>query len=232
MAAAVLVPFSSTEPWRRRARDHIVGWYQTQGYDVVEGACNKPWRKAVAVAEAADRTDADVFVVADADCLCGDGVAAALAEVEAGAAWAIPHHTVHRLDQAATEAVYAGTAPAATTRRVQHPYKGFAGGGIVVLTRALWEQVPLDPRFEGWGGEDSSWALALTCLAGPPARLGADLYHLWHPPPERMSRRWGSRESRVLEIRYIRAARSGRPAPQLMADIVAEARDALEWVAA
>jgi hypothetical protein len=231
MGAAVLVPFASAEPWRVRARDHVAASYQEAGFEVVEGTCAGPWRKAVAVADAARRTVADVLVVADADCLSG-GVAAGVAAVEAGAVWAIPHLTVHRLDQAATEAVYAGTDPADTRGRTQRPYKGFAGGGIVVLGRAAWKQVPLDPRFEGWGGEDSSWALALACLAGQPARLGADLYHLWHPPSDRMSRRWGSPESRLLEIRYIRAARSGRAARGAMAALVGEARDALEGVAA
>jgi hypothetical protein len=231
MSSAVLVPFTSDEPWRVRARDHVIACYQTAGFEVVEGNCAGPWRKAVAVTDAARRTDADVLVVADADCLSA-GVAAGVGTVEAGAPWAVPHLTVHRLDQAATEAVYAGTDPSETRGRTQRPYKGFAGGGIVILSRTAWEQVPLDPRFEGWGGEDSSWALALTCLIGEPARLTADLHHLWHPPSDRMSRRWGSPESRVLEIRYIRAARAGRTARPAMTAIVDEARTALEGVAA
>lgn len=227
MGAAVLIPFTSDEPWRIRARDHVAARYRSEGFEVVEGACDGPWRKAVAVAAATRRTAADVLVVADADCLCA-GVAAGVAAVEAGAVWAIPHFTVHRLDEAATEAVYTGTDPAATTGRVQRPYKGFAGGGIVILGRATWEQVPLDPRFEGWGGEDSSWALALTSLAGEPARLADDLFHLYHPPSDRISRRWGSPPSRALEIRYTRAARNG--GRSAMTTIVAEARAALEGV--
>lgn len=218
MSVAVVVPFTSDEPWRVRARHHVTGWYETHGYEVVEGSCPEPWRKAVAVADAARRTDADILVVADADCLC-DGVDLAVAAVFSGATWAVPHNLVHRLDEAATGAVYDGAAPVATTGRAQRPYVGFAGGGIVAIARAVYDRVPLDPRFEGWGGEDSSWALALTCLAGEPARFAADLFHLWHPPATRMSRRWGTAAGRALEIRY-RLARSNR---RQMADLLAEA---------
>lgn len=228
MSVSVLIPFASDDRWRIDARSYVVGWYEGLGYDVVIGSCPDPWRKAVAVAHAARNSTADVLVVADADCLCVD-VAPAIAAVETGAAWAVPHLMVHRLDQAATEAVYAGTTPADTTGRTQRAYKGFAGGGIVVIQRDVWENIPMDPRFEGWGGEDSSWSMALTTLAGPPARFAADLFHLWHPPPQRMTRRWGSPPARALEIRYKRAARASRRA---MADIVAEARLALEPVAA
>lgn len=228
MTVSVLIPFASDDPWRVDARHYVGGWYEALGYEVVDGTCPDPWRKAVAVAHAARNSTADVFVVADADCLCS-GVAPAITAVETGAAWAVPHLMVHRLDQAATEVVYTGTDPAATTGRTQSPYKGFAGGGIVVIHRDVWDEIPLDPRFEGWGGEDSSWAMALTTLAGPPERFDADLFHLWHPPPDRMSRRWGSPTSRALELRYKRAARANRRA---MADIVAEARASLEPVAA
>lgn len=228
MTVSVLIPFASDAPWRVRARDHVAASYRAVGFEVIEGACAGPWRKAVAVADAARRTAADVLVVADADCLC-DGLVEAVDAVEGGAPWAVPHFIVHRLDETATEAVYAGADPAATTGRVQRPYKGFAGGGIVIVRRDVLDAVPLDPRFEGWGGEDSSWAMALTTLVGPPSRLDADLFHLWHEPPERMTRRWGSPATRALELRYKRAARTSRRA---MADLVAEARAAFEPVAA
>ncbi len=227
MTVSVLIPFTSEERWRIDAHNYVAGWYRGLGYEPTGGSCPEPWRKAVAVADAASRTDGDVLVIGDADCLCS-GIAAAVEAVEMGAAWAVPHSLVHRLDQTATEQVYSGADPAATRGRVQRPYKGFAGGGIVVVARPVWEQVPLDARFEGWGGEDSSWALALTCLVGKPARFTADLFHLWHPPPERMTRRWGSPPSRALEIRYTRAART--TARSAMATIVAEARAALQGV--
>jgi len=211
MTVSVLIPFSSDEPWRIRARDHVVGWYRSQGYNVVEGGCPGPWRKAVAVAAAAGRSTGEILVVADADCVCG-GVVEAVATVGAGAAWAIPHALVHRLDEAATEAVYGGADPAATVGRTERPYHGFAGGGIVILPRSTYEAIPIDFRFEGWGQEDEAWAMALTSLAGPPARGSADLHHLFHPRPARLSRHIGSAASKQLLGRYLRAAAAGPPA--------------------
>jgi len=222
MTVSVLIPFTSDEPWRLQARDHVVGWYAQFGWEVIEGPCPAPWRKALAVVGAASRSSGEILVVADADCLCA-GVAAAVAAVEAGAAWAVPHLMVHRLDQTATEAVYRGAAPESTTGRAQPPYRGFAGGGIVVLPRSTYLDIPLDPRFEGWGQEDEAWALALTCLAGKPARGSTDLHHLHHPPPARLSRHLGSNASHKLLSRYSRAARS-RPATRDMRALLDEAR--------
>lgn len=223
MTVAVLMPFASTEPWRVRARDHVTAFYRQLGLEVVQGGCEGLWRKAVAVDQAARHTSADVLVVADADCLCA-GLADAVATVAAGAAWAIPHGLVHRLTEQATLDVYTGTPAAATTGRAQRPYQGFAGGGIVALRRDVWERVPMDPRFCGWGGEDSSWALALTTIVGPAVRFGHDLHHLWHPPAPKQLHRWGNPDSRALEIRYRRAARAGRRA---MTDLLAETRVAV-----
>lgn len=217
MTAAVLIPYESSEPWRARARDHVVNRYRAAGHEVIEGGCPAPWRKAVAVDAAARHTTADILVVADADCACP--VDDAIAAVEAGAAWAVPHDLVHRLDEPATEIFYATGEPG--HGRAQRPYRGFEGGGIVVVRRAVWDLAPMDPRFQGWGGEDSSWALALNILAGRPWRGTADLFHLWHPPAPRALRRWGTADNRALEIRYRLAARAGRRA---MTDLVREAR--------
>jgi hypothetical protein len=219
MTVSVLIPFTSDEPWRLLARDHVVGNYRSQGFDVVEGGCPGPWRKAVAVAAAAARSSGEILVVADADCFCA-GVHQAVTAVEAGAPWAMPHELVHRLDQTATGAIYAGAAPWTTMGRTQPPYRGFDGGGIVVLPRATWEQIPLDPRFEGWGNDDEAWALALTCVAGPPTRVTANLYHLYHPEPVRLTRHIGSAASKELLNRYLRAARAGRPAMRALLDEV------------
>jgi hypothetical protein len=89
---------------------------------------------------------------------------------------------------------------------------------MTVLTRETYEQVPLDRRFAGWGQEDESWALALTCLTGAPWRGDAPLWHLWHPPQDRASRRWGSGASRALWARYCQAAAD----PDAMRALLAE----------
>lgn len=162
-----------------------------------------------------------VVVVADADVWC-DGISAAVAAVEAGAPWAIPHDLVHRLSETGTAAVLAG-AHWRGQPVCQQPYPGVMGGGIVVARRETLLEAPLDPRFVGWGQEDESWAVALTALAGPPWRGAAPLLHLWHPPQPRLDRRRGSTGGWNLRRRYLRARRD----PAAMRQLLDEARHAL-----
>lgn len=163
----------------------------------------------------------DVVVVADADVWC-DGLADAVAEVEQGTPWAVPHHIVHRLSEDATASVFAG----ASWREqplCQRPYPGLLGGGFVVVPGEVIPSIPPDPRFTGWGlpgQEDECWAMALTALLGEPHRGQADLIHFWHPPQQRWTRRRGSRESWELRKRYREASAD----PIAMNDLIEEIR--------
>lgn len=153
-------------------------------------------------------SDAEIVVVADAD-VWTDGLSAAVTAVKDGAPWAMPHTEVHRLSKDGR-----GLA--------QEPYRGALGGGIVVAPRQTLLDIPLDPRFVGWGQEDHSWGLALTTLAGIPWRGEATLTHFWHPPQERITRKYGSVESKALYLRYVTAARTD---PRAMRDLIEEIRE-------
>lgn len=209
MPVSVLVPWRPGCPHREAAWTYVRGWWAAEHPDwqVVEGRYDDgAWRKAAAVADALTRADGDLLVIADADVVC-DGVGLAVAAMGQGAPWAIPHRAVHRLTQAATAAVLAGgPLPDMSVRRADQPvrevHSGAAGGGLTVLPRHTYEQVPLDPRFVGWGQEDTSWAHALLVMAGPWWRGTAPLLHLYHPPQPRLSRSVGSRENLNLHRRY------------------------------
>ncbi|MBV2364249.1 glycosyltransferase family protein [Streptomonospora nanhaiensis] len=214
-------------PWQGGCahREAALGWVRARwaraGYRVVLGEHTGPWCKARAVAAALPEATGDVLVVADADCW-PERLDAALEAVGAGAAWAMPHGPVYRLSAEATADVLAGADPGPQMPLAQRPYEGWPGGGIVVLPRGTYERVPLDPRFVGWSGEDESWARALTILAGPGWRGRGRLWHLWHPPQRRVSRRWGSPAARALAGRY-RAART----PQAMRALLDSAHAAV-----
>jgi hypothetical protein len=65
----------------------------------------------------------------------------------------------------------------------------------------------MDHRFVGWGQEDQAWAIALKCLFGNPWRSqNGPLWHMWHPPQDRMSREKGSPSSWNLYRLYCRVA--------------------------
>jgi hypothetical protein len=139
MATAVLIPYRAGCEHRARALDHVTGLYAEHYPDwpVILGHCDEgPWVKALAIWDALSRTDADVLVVADAD-VWSERIADAVAAVEQGARWAIPHWLVKRLAEDGSEQ--------------ERPYPGIEGGGIVVLPREVMLACPMDCRFTGWG---------------------------------------------------------------------------------
>lgn len=221
--------------WRRAALYHVAAWWKTTfpAWPVVVARQpdTGPWRKAMAIHDGLADTTESTIVVADADvtmCWRPDDIATAVVQVASGSRpWAIPHGTVHRLTQDATTlALRHGIYPEPGRRRnpsFLESYRGVPGGGIVVVSRTLIQEIPPDPRFVGWGQEDQAWARALTTLTGFPWRGRSPLYHLWHPPQRRLSRGVGSAEGLALWRRYRDAAT--RPAMEAM---VREAREAFD----
>lgn len=193
-------------------------------WQVLTGSCptNGPWVKARAVRAAALVAEAEILVLADAD-VWAEGLIEAVQAVESGADWALPHRGVFRLTEEATGAVLRGEDPEGQPVE-QRPYLGIEGGGVTVLRRETLFDVPLDPRFIAWGQEDVSQGLALHCLFGPPSRAKRPLFHLWHPPQERMTRRRGSPESWRLYKRY-HAARND---PDAMRSLLKEAHESFD----
>jgi hypothetical protein len=216
---SVLIPFAGNDPHRLAALEHVTASYLDLGYEVCVGFTEEPWRKALAVHDALTHATSDLLVIADADCLC-TGTPQAVQAVTDGAPWAIPHKRVVRLTEEATRDVYDGAEPHRHMPTTQPPYVGTAGGGIVALTRDTWNAAPIDPRFVGWGQEDESWAYALECLHGRPWRGRADLFHLYHPPQARASRRIGSEASKQLLRRYHAAIKD----PDVMRELIEEGR--------
>lgn len=221
---AVVAPWRPS-PDREPLLGYVAAWWQTRGVDVTlaAGPENGPWVKAAAVNPAVARTAAEVVVVTDADVI-SDGTIPAVDAVRQGAAWAVPHWEVRRLNRRATRLVLDGAEPSEFGQGrgfAEAPYAGVVGGGIVVARRDVLVDCPLDPRFEGWGDEDSAWGWALTTLHGPPARPKAVLWHLWHEPQQREHRKFGSQDGLALRRRY-RAA-LGRP--EVMRRLIGEAQE-------
>lgn len=205
MRVAVLIPWRATDcPHRTKALAVVIARHARNRWPVVIGRHDDgPWVKALAVADALTQTQAQILIIADAD-VWTDGLPEAVQAVQDGAAWAIPHRGVIRLTQAGTE-LYGGGGELLRLPVEENAYLGVEGGGIVVINRRIYEMCPLDQRFEGWGGEDESWGMALRTLHGPPHRVRMPLVHLWHPPQERATRSKGSEANTALRKRYARA---------------------------
>lgn len=222
MPVDVLIAWRPGCPHRVRALEHIQDRYAGNhpAWTVTLGSCPPgPWVKALAVAAALTAATAEILVIADAD-VWSDDLAAAVAAVEDGAAWAIPHRSVHRLTEDATSRVLAGASPTGMALQ-ERAYRGVEGGGIVVLRRDTYKACPLDTRFEGWGSEDEAWGFALRSLFGAPWRptRHAPLIHLFHPPQPRAKRSRGSLASWELRKRYARALND----PAAMTALIQEA---------
>lgn len=218
MRIEVVIPYAGDCPWRARALEWAAGRWP---WPVTVARGPSPWSKGAAVNPAVWSSSADVVLVADADVVCD--AREAVAAVEAGAAWAIPHRGVHRLTREGTEAVYAGE-PGDAQALDERPYLGVEGGGVVIARRETLIEIPLDPRFVGWGQEDESWAVAMRAMLGEPWRGREPLIHLWHPPEPRISRRRGSRDGWALRRRYFKAQHS----QDAMRALLQEARDELQ----
>lgn len=216
---AVVVAWRPGCEHRHRAWQWVKSQYANHhpDWEVIEAhAPAGAWCKAAAVMPAVAETDAQVVLLADADVWC-DQLAQA-ADLAATGRWVVPHTNVHRLTPEATVALIAGNpGPHAVCER---PYRGIVGGGIIAAPRDLLLDIPMDPRFIGWGQEDQSHGIALHFLAGPCARGTSDLWHLWHPPQNRFSRKVGSIEGQMLHRRYLKARRD----PAAMRALIEEAK--------
>ena len=208
MSVEILVPWRDVGcPHRRAALDWVVSRLLAAGWQtsVVADGSHGPWVKANVVMPAIERSTADVVIVHDADVWVSDGLQGAVKALRAGFAWSVPHRAVNRLTAASTAAVLAGAEPDDGDLE-EVPYLGVAAGGVVAVRRDVALDTPMDPRFEGWGGEDHAWGFALHGLHGVPWRGDAPLWHLWHPPQPRVDRKVGSHRSEQLRRRYLMAA--------------------------
>lgn len=209
---SVLVPFTPGCPHRDAAWEFLRPRWEQFG-EVIEGRCDGPWVKALAVRDALSKASGDTLIIPDADVWCDPTEA-----LEHLDTWAVPHLRVHRLSEDSTRQMIAGAdwrrLPLdRSNRQDSKPYKGIVGGGITIIRRDVLFDVPPDVRFVGWGREDNAWGTALTRLVGKPWRGSQDLVHLWHPPQPRPTRSKGAAESEALWRRY----RNARTSEQMRA---------------
>lgn len=242
MKVAVLVP------WRPSVEDRRQNW---DFISFVWARLRPDWRifsadsetdefsrtQALLAARARADDDTDVFVVADADCWVGSGHLTRAVDEALAHGWAVPHELVYRVDEWWSRHIRYDWTLGTLNGALAHPeglplsrdndqdskpYKGNPTGTLAVFTREVFDRIPPDPRFVGWGQEDQAWAMALKCLHGKPWRGSAPLIHLWHPSEPRKSRVVGNDANWALLERY----RAARLDPVRMAELVGEYRDA------
>jgi hypothetical protein len=163
-------------PWRAHhsrleSYERTCDWYTTHGFDVIAGEDPEFGERPFNISAARnflvrEHMKSDVMILSDADTLPEKG---ALLEAIDGAyrdgLVHLPYH-LYRDD--------AGT------------FTQGATSGIFVFTRSAYEATNgFDPRFEGWGYEDSAWRLAHLTLAGPIPRSRGTVTAASHAPASR-----------------------------------------------
>jgi len=225
-STSVLIPYRTADRQRQRIWSRLKELWALAypQWEIVEGSDGKkgPWVKGRAWWDALERSSGEIVVFCDADCWLpevGRGVMA----LQHGAEWVQCQDYVWRLSQEATEAVLAGALPMDAVQLGlqdgEPPLRSNAGVGTI-----LWRKdalaVPIDPRFVGWGWEDTAWNDALTSTLGAQFRLEHSIcLHLWHEPQPDKDRN-AMPPNRMLRRRYARAMKDREE----MSALVAEAR--------
>ena len=232
----VIIPFRPDSPERSDALGWVKRrWKQRGCVPIISTDRNEhPWCKAAAIDHAIKFLSRgempEQIIIGDADCWTdriGKDTVPLLNEWHD---WGTPHRRVVRLSREYTRQIIVNDEwPELDRSNVEEwPYTALrAAGGVVILKREVWDRVPMDPRFLGWGFEDIAWWYALRTLVGIPWRGKADLFHLWHPRQESMDRTErsinGNPANAELAERYIKALHR----PVQMQEIVDEAKAAL-----
>lgn len=179
MRVSVVIPWRENGQYERERNVRLtVAHYAPVKWSVVlADSHHNPFNRAASRNIGVEvNMDADVVVVCDADFL--PPLDAVLAACEGALADA-------RLHQPFTEALYLTEAETASYLAGEGlPDRSGADltGGCFVMTPEAWfEAGGMDPRFEGWGGEDDAFRIAAETLLGPRVHHEGVMPHLYHP---------------------------------------------------
>jgi hypothetical protein len=145
-----------------------------------------PFSKTLAVNRAFERSSGSVIGMLDSDVWIDvEHTREAVDLIARGEArWVKPASKVFRLTEEATARLIAQppTTPFPTHSRDDYESVRKIWGLFHLFPREAFEAIGgYDPRFRGWGGEDTAAIAAMDTLWGPHTMLPHPLYHLYHP---------------------------------------------------
>lgn len=213
MKPTVVIPFKSKEPERLRNLSFVCAWWWNLGFKTIISETD-PYTKGSAVADGVSKCKDDFFIIADADAIVEpySSILDAVHLVRESPNWVVPYETIWRLTEEATRDYvrnrynhtytwYDEIYQPVNVETTVPPYRAVKGGGITAIHRNFWNEVGgIDPRFEGWGGEDQAFGRALETLCAPAIELPGRLIHLWHQ--DQGPRRAVSKATQKLSSKY------------------------------
>ncbi len=209
---SLLIPFSSTDPLRKRNFKWLLEYWKCQlpEAEIIIGKSNsKIFCKGEALNNAVRKSTGKVLVILDADAyLSGkviDRCATRILEELDNHLWYVPYRRLYRLNKSVTRLI-TDSDPCNTWMPI-HPvepkwienaghsikYGNRYGAMIMMFPREAYYTIgKFDERFKGWGGEDVALLRALDTLYGKHKTTDNDIFHLWHPfiGANYQNRRW------------------------------------------
>lgn len=224
MNVSVLVPWREEpgNPARQDAWRWIQArWESLTDYElIIGGDAGVPFSKTSAINDAYSRASGDVLILADADTWCQRSLSQACEVARDFDRLVIPWAASYRLSAALSSRVTALPAdapdpwPAEARETLDYNPPPATAAMMTIISRRAFEEVGgMDPRFRGWGREDTSFALACGVLLGKSIVLPGEAWSLYHHRPRNQEgRRVWSNDTGTLNwelgARYRRAVRN------------------------
>lgn len=188
-SVAVVIPFRSEDPERIEILRWTLGrWGKLTDWPILtphDDRTEGPFNRSRAVNRGVAMAGTEYVVVADADTAIRHGQAEALIGLLTTAPWAIGYSRFVHLAQVATQEALAAPVDVALPENPSGPSVRYASWESVC---GLWamrtEDYHLiggnDEGFEGWGSEDTAFAMKADTLLGKHERLPGVGLHLFH----------------------------------------------------
>jgi GT2 family glycosyltransferase len=145
-----------------------------------------PFSKTIAVNNCYKKATSDILAIVDADVWVDPSILIKAAQDirEKRVSWVRPCNVVYRLNKDVTESLIEFSPGTAFPKYTEQDCERVTPvvGLVCVFSRDQFEHVGgMDPRFRGWGWEDTAWNILLDGIFGK-AKIGNNIvYHLWHP---------------------------------------------------
>jgi glycosyltransferase involved in cell wall biosynthesis len=187
---SILVPFRDSDGSRSHLINYLRPRWESSMPDaeiiVAEDDGESPFSKTIAVNNAFRQSTSDVIVILDADCWVEPDILRRAAKVinTGKAPWVRPCNKVNRINQRTTDRLLGRAAhfgfPTITSNMTERitPVVGLV---CVVPRTAFLKAGGMDPRFRGWGWEDTAWNWMIDGIHGKAQIWNYSVNHLWHP---------------------------------------------------
>jgi len=180
---SVLIPWRSNDPDRIRGWDYCRSLWERLPVELCvadDGVTDGPFSLSRAINRAQRQATGDAYAIFGADHIPDPNRIDWIVDRLQRHPWTAVYAGTQVLSPTATALVIrTGMHPAIAARKAGSHWIGMCMGVVAVRADA-W--IPMDPRFAGWGCEDTAHRLALATLypEGNPDGEG-DVYTVWHP---------------------------------------------------